>query len=152
MQTVKWLMPLAAVASLLLTGCGDGDDPYRDAVSDKRAPDVIVTVHDDDEGPVADITYDASKGRIPTRATYAFLQTLDEGTWSTAYTLSRHLDDGYDEGVPQALNDDAYIGDGPDTYRLPDLDADTSYRICISFVVGHPRRDATGCSAPFHSS
>ncbi len=149
---MKCLMAVTACGVLVIPGCGTaggGDDPYRDVVSDKRAPEVIVTVDDDGE-PVADITYDASKGRIPSRATHAFLQTHDEGAWSTAYTLSRHLDDGYDEGVPAAMPDDAYVGPGPDTYQLPELDADITYRICISFVIRHT--SATGCSAPFHSS
>jgi hypothetical protein len=152
MRTVKWMLAATAGGSLLITGCGDGDDPYRNAVNDRRAPEVTVTVRDDAGDQAADITYDASKGRIPNRATYAFLQTLDDDTWSTAYTMSRHLDDGFDEGVPDEFNDDAYGGPGPDTYRLPDLDADDTYRICISFVVGHPRISGIGCSAPFDGS
>ena len=83
------------------------------------------------------------------RGTYAFLQTLDGDTWSTAYTL----DDGeIVEGVPEYLEGDAYWGPGPDTYRLPDLDPGDTYRICVSFVVGHPATEAPGCSDPFHGS
>jgi hypothetical protein len=141
--------------SVLITGCGKGDDPYRNAVSDKRAPEVSVAVREDDGGSVVDITYDVSKptasGARPAamRGTEAFLQTLDGGTWSTAYTL----DDGeIIEGVPESSEDDAYSRPGPDTYRLPDLDADDTHRICVSFVVGHPATSAVGCSAPFHGS
>jgi hypothetical protein len=57
---------------------------------------------------------------------------------------------GYVEGGPDTFNEDAYGGPGPDTYRLPELDADDTYRICISFGIRH--RSATGCSAPFHSN
>ncbi|HYJ67312.1 MAG TPA: hypothetical protein VEX15_06575 [Nocardioidaceae bacterium] len=148
---------MAGSVVLLASGCGDdggGSDPLRDAVSDKRAPDVTVTVHEDDGEPVVDITYDVPTPTDPgsrphgMRGTYAFLQTLDGGTWSTAYTL----EDGGEiiEGVPESSEDDAHLGPGPDTYRLPDLDADDRYRICVEFIVGHPARSAYGCSAPFH--
>ena len=152
MRAMKWPMAVAAATMLLITGCGDdnGSDPYRNAVSDKRAPKVDVTVRDDDGDAVADIVYDATKGPVPIRATYAFLQTLDEGTWSTAYTLSDNQ--GIIEGVPEGFDDDAHAGPGPDTYPLPDLDADETYRICVPFVVGHPAADAASCSASFHSS
>ena len=158
MRTVKWVMAVAAGTVLLASGCGDdggGSDPYRNAISDKRAPEVTVTVREDDGERVVDLTYDVSKPTDPgsrppgMRGTDAFLQTLDGGSWSTAYTL----DDGeIIEGVPESLEADAYSGPGPDTYRLPDLDADDTYRICVSFVVGHPATEAPGCSAPFHSS
>ena len=147
---MRWVVAVAAGVGLLLTSCGDGDDPYRNAVSDKRAPNLTVTVRDDDGDAVADIAFDAVKGPVPIRATYAFLQTLDQGTWSTAYTLSDNH--GVIEGVPEAFDDDAHAGPGPDTYSLPDLDADDTYRICVSFVVGHPARDATGCSGPFRTN
>ena len=112
--------------------------PYRNMVSDKRAPEVTVTVRDEAGEPVADIAYEPSSGRVPLRGTYAFLQTQDGDTWSTAYTLSRHLPDGgYVEGVPDAFNEDAYGGPGLDTYRLPDLEPDDRYRICIDFVIRH---------------
>jgi hypothetical protein len=139
----------AACSTLLLSGCGDGDDPYLNVVSDKRAPEVTVTVRDDAGDQVADITYHATAGRIPTRGTYAFFQTLDEGTWSTTHTL--HDDDVID-GVPEGFDDPAFGGPGPDTYRLPDLDTEDTYRICIEFIVGRPARDAIGCSGAFHGS
>ena len=47
--------------SVLITGCGEGDDPYRNAVRDKRAPEVSVAVRENDGDSVADITYDVSK-------------------------------------------------------------------------------------------
>jgi hypothetical protein len=157
MRNVRWIMAVAAGAVLLALGCGDDDghsDPYRNAVTDKRAPEVTVIVREDDGEPVVDITYDVPTQTDPgsrppgMRGTYAFLQTLDGGTWSTAYTL----DDGeIIEGVPEAVEDDAYAGPGPDTYRLPDLDADDTYRICVDFVLGHPATSAVGCSDPFHS-
>jgi len=75
---------------------------------------------------------------------------LDGDTWSTAYTLSRHLDDGFMEGAPRDVTADAYGGPGPDTYRLPDLNTDDTYRICISFVIR--QQGATSCSEPFQSS
>jgi hypothetical protein len=145
----------AVAAAALLTGCGgDGEGensgPDPNAVSDKRAPEVAVTVRDDAGESVADVGYDTSNGRVPTRGTWASLQTLDGDTWSTAYTLSSHLDNGFTEGAPEVVTSDAYGGPGPDTYRLPDLDADSTYRICISFVIRH--KSANGCSAPFHSS
>jgi hypothetical protein len=153
MRTVKWLLAASAATMVALTGCdnygeGSGADVYRDVVSDKRAPEVIVIVRDDGE-PVVDITYDASKGRVPLRGTYAYLQTLDGGTWSTAYTLDT---DEIVTGVAGEEELDAHGGPGPDTYPLPDLDADDTYRICVSFVVGRPATGATGCSAPFHSN
>jgi hypothetical protein len=154
MRTVKWLLTVSTAVMLALTGCdnygeGGGPDVYRDAVSDRRAPDMTVTVRDDGE-PAVDITYKASgEGRIPLRGTYAYLQTLDEGTWSTAYTLDT---DEIVTAVAEAEEDDARSGTGPDTYPLPDLNAADTYRICVSFVVGHPAADATGCSAPFHSN
>ena len=149
---------VCAAAVLLASGCGDdgddSDDPYRNAISDKRAPEVTVSLRDDDGEPVVDISYDVPRPTDPgsrqqgMRGTYAFLQALDEGTWSTAYTL----DDGeIIEGVPEAVEQDAYAGPGPDTYRLPDLDPDDTYRICVDFVVGHPATSALGCSDPFHS-
>ena len=154
---VKWIMAVAGGAVLLTSGCGDdggGRDPYRNAVSDKRAPEVTVTVREDDGEPTVDITYDVptptDSGTRPPgiRGTYALLQTLDGNTWSTAYTL----DDGeIIEGVPEAVEEDAYSGPGPDTYQLPDLDADDTYRICVEFVVGHPATSAVGCSNPFRS-
>lgn len=150
MQAMRWMLAVASGVGLLLTGCADGPDPYRDAVSDRRAPEMTVSVREDAGERVADIAYDPASGRVPMRGTYAYLQTLDGETWSTAYTLSRFLDDGYDEGVPQAENDVGVAGPGPDTYRLPDLDEDDSYRICIDFVIRH--HGAIGCSAPFHSS
>ena len=149
---MKWIPALAAGVGLMITGCGDtdsGHDPYRNAVSDKRAPKVTVIIRDEAGEPVADIAYDAANGRVPMRGTYAFLQTHDGETRSTAYTLSRHLEDGYDDGVPDGFNADAYGGPGPDTYRLPDLDTDDTYRICIEFVIRH--HSAHGCSTPFHS-
>lgn len=116
MRYMKWTVAMAIGAVPLMTGCGSGDDPYRDVVSDERAPKMIVTVRDDDGVPVAD------RG------------------------------DGYVEGVPSAFDDIGRGGPGPDTYRLPDLDADDSYRICIEFVVGHPATSAVGCSGPFAGS
>src|SRR5262245_18365285 len=91
MRTVRWLLAVSTAAMVALAGCdnygeGGGADEYRDAVSDKRAPEVTVTVRDDGE-PVVDITYETSRGRVPMRGTYAYLQTLDEDAWSTAYTL-----------------------------------------------------------------
>jgi hypothetical protein len=155
MRTVKWIMAVAAAALLLASTCSDyggGSDPYRNAISDKRAPEVTVTLREDDGEPVVDITYDVPRPTDPgsrpqgMRGTYAFLQALDGGVWSTAYTL----DDGETiEGVPEAVEDDAYSGPGPDTYRLPDLNADDTYRICVDFVVGHPATSALGCSDSF---
>lgn len=145
-------MGIAIGVGLLIAGCGSagsGDDPYRNAVSDKRAPEVSVTVRDGAGEPVADIAYDASNGRVPDRGIYAFLQMLDGDTWSTAYTLSDNVDDGFVEGVPEDFDDPAFSGPGPDTYRLPDLDTDNTYRICISFVIRG--QSANGCSAPFHT-
>jgi len=151
MRYMKWTVAMAIGAVPLMTGCGSGDDPYRDAVSDERAPEMIVTVRDDDGEPVADIAYETPKGRIPDRAAHAFLQAQDGDNWSTAYTLG-YRGDGYVEGVPSAFDDIGRGGPGPDTYRLPGLDADDSYRICIEFVVGHPATSAVGCSAPFAGS
>jgi hypothetical protein len=115
-------------------------------------PEVTVTMRDEAGGRVADVGYDTSNGRVPMRGTWAPLQTLDRDTWSTTYTLSSHLDHGFMTGVPEVVTDDAYGGPGPDTYRLPNLDADNTYRICISFVVGRQATVVRGCSAPFHSS
>ena len=69
-----------------------GDELYRDSVSDRRAPEVTVTVRDEAGESVADIGNDAAGGRVPIRGTYAFLQTLDGETWSTAYTLGNGAD------------------------------------------------------------
>jgi hypothetical protein len=46
----------------------------------------------------------------------------------------------------------AFGGPGPDTYRLPDLDTEDAYRICIEFIVDRPARGAIGCSGLFHGS
>jgi hypothetical protein len=166
------VLPLAAVVGLVLVvvagglwlvrgndsvdprgdapGSVSGDDPYLNAVSDERAPVMTVTLRDHDGQPVADITYDASGRRVPLRGTYAFLQTRSEGNWSTEYTLSDNH--GIIEGVPEDFDEDANVGPGPDTYRVPNLNAADTYRICVSFVLGHPSADAPGCSAPFRSS
>jgi len=148
MRNMRWTVAVALGVVPLMTGCGSGDDPYRNAVSDERVPEMTVSVRDDDEEPVAEIAFETPTGRIPDRAAHAFLQTQDGDTWSTAYTLG-YRGDRYVEGVPSAFNDIGRGGPGPDTYRLPDLDADDSYRVCIEFTLRHPRTGAIGCSAPF---
>jgi hypothetical protein len=157
-------MAWTVCAGLLLGGCGGDDDgygcqsgdPYRNAVSDQRAPKTTVTVRDDDGQLVADLAYSAPNGHIPARGTTASLQTLEAGTWSTAYTLALDAhnidDDRIIACVPEGVNLDSVGRNGPDTYPLPELDPNDTYRICVTFVFRHRPIEASGCSAAFHSN
>jgi len=162
---MKWIMAATVCAMLLLDGCSGGDDegygcqsgdPYRNAVSDKRAPKTSVTVRDYDGQPVADLAYSAPSGHIPLRGTTVALQTLEAGTWSTAYTLALDAhnidDDRILACVPEGANLDAVGRAGPDTYPLPELDPDDTYRICVGFLFRHRPQVGIGCSAAFHSN
>ena len=148
MRNMRWTVAVAIGAVPLMTGCGSGDDPYRNAVSDERTPEMTVTVRDDDGEPVADIAYESPGGRIPDRAAHAFLQTQDGDTWSTAYTLG-YRGDGHVEGVPSAFDDIGRVDLGRTPIDFRTSTPTTATAFCIEFTLRHPRTSAIGCSAPF---
>ncbi len=156
------LRPAAAVLLAwlaLVAGCGNdatgGDPGSASELPDEPDPDApaIDASTRPYEGDTLLLLRFPGPGLPPERATNAFLQEKAPGeSWRTSHTVYKHNGRGgppFAEGFVGEHNDDASAGAGPDEFFAPELDDDSTYRVCIHVIVGTPAEGRFACSSPF---